>query len=425
MDDTAAHDKSLSLLNFLKDVSRLKRKRITAYGDGDRVLWFADIRADGSNIRSIFSESNPHDNPQRWLEVRKKRAPVQPALPEIVKDWVDARSLDEFRQQPTLRSQITVLVDADEGAEPSAGGIAGRRQVPEVRRLDDYPEVQSAWSQYLQTRWKPWAEEMLKYDQVQQVYENVDYMRRRQEEAAERYELILGIGLLTWRDKSDAIVKRHVLTAPAEIALDASRGILTVDPAASFDKFRVELDMLASQDKPKSDRDRVDKFPEELDVEVWNRAQIGKILREIANLASAQAQVDENTLDPPFRADDTPRVTYSPALILRERQPTAYDEMVDKMVERFSQQAQGGQQGDGGTFKATSPWLRFISEGDSMPAGPLGSDNVNFTPLDSGRLYFPLATNEEQRQIAVRLQRQPYVLVKGPLGPGKAKPSPI
>ncbi|HXF88953.1 MAG TPA: AAA domain-containing protein [Xanthobacteraceae bacterium] len=408
----AAKDKSLTLLNFLKDISTLKRKRIPAYGDGDRVLWFADIRADGSNIRSIFSESNPSDSPERWLEVRKKRAPVQPAPPEIVKDWIVPESLDEFRKQPTLRSQITVLVEInDDQSEASAEGIAGRRKLPEVRRLDDYPEVQSAWSQYLQTKWKPWAEEMLKYDEVQRVYENVDYMRRRQEEAAERYELTLGLGLITWRDnKSDENIKRHVLTAPAEIALDASRGILTVGPAASFDKFRVELNMLEFQNQPRLDKALIDEFLEELDVEVWNRAQIGRILREIANRASAQAQVDENAFDPPIRADDTFRVTYSPAIILRERQPTAYDEL----VQRFLQDAEAD------PVDLTPPWLRFVSEGNPMPGERLEPSNINFSRLDIGRLYFPLATNEEQRQIAVRLQRQPYVLVKGPPGTGKS-----
>ena len=69
----------------------------------------------------------------------------------------------------------------------------------------------------------------------------------RLEEAEERYELVLAIGFLQWRDPTGTAVARHVLTAPAELTLDAARGLLSVAPAASFDAFRVELDMLELQ----------------------------------------------------------------------------------------------------------------------------------------------------------------------------------
>jgi hypothetical protein len=132
----AMKHKSLALLSFLKDVSTLKRKRIHAYGDSDKVLWFADIQADGSNVRSIFGESNPSDSPELWLEVRKRRAPARPVPPEIVEDWIVPQRLDEFKNQPVLQSEITVLVEVeDEQGQPDTGGITGRKKVPEVRRL--------------------------------------------------------------------------------------------------------------------------------------------------------------------------------------------------------------------------------------------------------------------------------------------------
>ncbi len=391
-------DRSLDLLKFLKDLSALKRKRNARYGDNDKVVWFAEIQADGSNIRSIFCEREPSDNPEVWLEVRKRRAPPQPAPPETIRDWLVPESLEQIQGEPTLRPEITVLVEME------------GESVPEVRRIEHYPKVQSDWNEYLLTKWKPWAEEMLRCAVVQEVYESVDYMRRRQEEAAERYELILGLGLVTWKDRSGELVQRHLMTAPAEISLDASRGILTVGPAASFDKFRIELSMLEFQDQPQLDDQRVGALLEELDVEVWNRAQVGMILREVANRASAQAQVDENKFDAPKRANDTFLVTFSPALILRERQPTAYDEL----IQRFLHDA-GGE-----SFEVTPPWLRFISEGSEMPQPASGPYYGDCPSSASGRLYFPLPTNEEQRKIAVRLQQQPYVLVKGPPGTGKS-----
>ncbi len=118
---------------------------------------------------------------------------------------------------------------------------------PVQARLFDRPEVEDAWLEYLVNKWEPWAKEMQRWQEVQTVYERLDFMRRRLEEAEERYELLLAIGLLQWRDPTGTTVERHLLTAPAELTLDAARGVLTVVPAASFERFRVELDMLDLQ----------------------------------------------------------------------------------------------------------------------------------------------------------------------------------
>ena len=89
-------------------------------------------------------------------------------------------------------------------------------------------------------------------------------MRRRLEEAEERYELLLAVGLLQWRDPMDTPVRRHLLAAPAEIVLDAARGLLTVVPAASFERFRIELDMLDLQHQPSLDRGTEESHPVDL-----------------------------------------------------------------------------------------------------------------------------------------------------------------
>jgi FRG domain-containing protein len=68
-------------------------------------------------------------------------------------------------------------------------------KVPQLRRLQDQREVEEAWSEYLMNHWEPWAEKMRRWQEVHQVYEAVDFMRRRVEESEERYELLLGVGL--------------------------------------------------------------------------------------------------------------------------------------------------------------------------------------------------------------------------------------
>ena len=409
--------KSGALLRFLRDTATLRRKRIPAYGPGDKLLWFGEVPRDRPECRSAFFADNPSEFSDLWLEVRKKRMPPRPSVPEILKDWVRQQDLDQVDQEPELLPEITVLVERrvpDPEAPPHQGRTVTEK-VPDVRCLRDHPEAENAWLEYLVNQWQPWAQEMRRWQEVQRVYEDVDFMRRRLEEAEERYELVLGMGLLVWRDSTAATVKRHLLTAPAEISLDAARGVLTVGPSASFEGFRIEQDMLELQSQPRLEGTGLDDRLEELDVQAWDRAKVGEILRVIANHASPDAQVDENAWKPLERADETFRVVYAPALVLRERRPTAYEELITCFLKATENES---------FLTTTGPWERFLREGE--PSGVSAGGDVEDPGNNSGlgevdsRLYFPLPTNEEQRRIAERLRVRPFVLVKGPPGTGKS-----
>lgn len=419
MPQAQSQSKTVKLLAFLEDVARLRRKRKAAYGADDRVLWIDDIPRNLPECRSAFHSENPKEFSDLWLEVRKKRAPTRPAVPEPCKDWVRAKDLDQINKEPELLPEITVPVERpvpvvdvhSKESQPSVG------KVHELRRLEDHPEVQNLWLEYLVNRWDPWAKEMRHYQEVQKIYEEVDFMRRRLEEAEERYDLVLAVGLLQWRDPTGARVSRHLLTAAAEIHLDASRGILTVSPAATFDKFRIELDMLELHDQPqlRNVEPKLDELLEDLDIQAWDTQKIGVILRTIANCGPSGAQVDENSWQPADLVDESFRVVYAPALVLRERRPTAYEELIIPFVSAYDKQP---------SPVATAPWERFLSEGE--PGGLRGSgadgesDGSKLSGEEIGRLFFPLPTNDEQREIAERLRVQPYLLVKGPPGTGKS-----
>lgn len=422
--------KNRQLLAFLKNFATLRRKRITVYGSGDRVLWLADLMDELPSkwkdaFRSVFSADKPDEMPELWLEIRKKRRPEPPPVPEEIKCWLPEKFLDkpeEYVRRNTndllglLREKITVLTPkkSPEPYAPPDRPLTAPQDVQEERLLQDHPEVEEAWLEYLVNRWESWAQEIHIWQDVQRVYEDVDFMRRRLEEAEERYELVLAIGLLQWRDPFDVTIKRHLLTAPAEISQDAARGVLTVTPAASFDGFRIELDMLELQHQPDLGpvKKELEDLLEELDIRVWDKAKVGKILHIIANRASPDAWVDEEGWKPLERVDKTFRVVFAPALILRERRPTAYDELISRFLEASENEPH---------FSPTEPWEQFIAEGEASS----GLDEV--VPADdtisgSGgdRLYFPLDTNEEQKKIAERLRIRPYVLVKGPPGTGKS-----
>lgn len=413
----AAVDKGVALLRFLKDAATLRRKRVGSYGTGDKLVWLADVPKDRPECRSAFLTEVQTELGDLWLEVRKKRMPTRPPAPQAIADWVRADDLDQADEEPELLPEITVLVERrvpDPDAPPESGKTVVEKR-PELRRLNQHPEVEDAWLEYLVNKWEPWAKEMRRWQEVQRVYEDLDFMRRRLEESEERYEFLLGVGLLQWRDSTGTTVRRHLLTAPAEISLDAARGVLTVVPAASFERFRIELDMLELQDQPRLDGAGLENRLDELDLQAWETARVGQILREIANRVRPDAEVDETAFRPAERSDDTLRVVYAPALVLRERRPTAYEDLVSGFLQIAD---------DDDTLADTSPWRRLLREGESVngPAGgpEAGPDDSRPVARQPDRYLFPLPANDEQRQIVHRCQVQPCVLVKGPPGTGKS-----
>jgi len=414
--DISLSNKGIALLQFLKDAATLRRKRAATFASTDTVIWFGDIPKDRAECRSALLSAEADESPDIWLEVRKKRMPRQPDVPKTAVDWVRPADLDLLDTEPQLLQEITILVERtspDPEADPQEERTITEK-VPELRCLKDHPEVEDAWLEYIVNQWEPWTQEMRRWQEVQGVYEDVDFPRRRLEESEERYELLVALGLIHWRDSNGTLVKRHLLTAPAEIVLEAARGLLKVVPAASFDGFRIELDMLELQDQPRLEDAGLQERLEELDIRAWDRNQVGEILREITNRTKPNAYIDEDALLPGEHADGTFRVSYAPALVLRERRPTAYEEVLSRLsVDNEKDLPTAG----------TEPWKRFLREGE--PSG--GVDAVtNQSEEHSGlennvdRVLFPLPTNEEQRQIVDRLRCQPYVLVKGPPGTGKS-----
>jgi ATP-dependent exoDNAse (exonuclease V) alpha subunit len=174
--------------------------------------------------------------------------------------------------------------------------------------------------------------------------------------------------------------------------------------------FRIELDMLELQHRPRLNEDKVREQLETLDIQAWDTTIVAPLLHEIANSLSSDAQISE-TLQHAERVEKYPRLSFAPALVLRERQSTAYMDLINKFLERATKTGLG----------CTPPWNRLLREGAPSSAG-VDDAPEDETPgaSDTDSLLFPLPTNEEQRQIARRLQRDPCVLVKGPPGTGKS-----
>ena len=106
MNQTVA-DKGSDLLAFLKATAMLRRRRISSYGDSDRIMWFGDVPSERTECRSPFLVADADDYGELWLEVRKKRTPMRPPVPETVADWVHPDELDRTETEPDLTTSLS------------------------------------------------------------------------------------------------------------------------------------------------------------------------------------------------------------------------------------------------------------------------------------------------------------------------------
>ena len=410
--------KTRQMIDFLLAVGELRSRRVPNL-DNWGAVWFHSLPADAPEVVSPFLQDDP-EAAHAWLEIRKPREPVRPVLPESLGRWVAPPGLDEADQEPQLSERITVLVEREVPNPAAARSEPAmvRQRVPQELLLSDHPELLTPWRSYLETQWKPWAERWKKWERIQNAYESLDAMRRRIEEAGERHELRIALGLLQWRDGSGTRVYRHVLTAPAEFSFEASRGRIEVQPATDFHGARIELDMLDHADRPARLKASLSDQLEQLDVELWKKDETDALLEAIGNNIRADTHVRPRELEPEDRSGEIPMLSLAPAILLRERRPTAFQEVLQQMQES---EAKPTEQEGSEEWEASEPWRCLIAEGDGVePPHNAGSGTNGGTAGTEERVLFPLPTNDEQRRIVDQHARFPGVLVQGPPGTGKS-----
>jgi hypothetical protein len=122
--------------------------------------------------------------------------------------------------------------------------------MPRAERLEEHPEVQLAWDRYIKDKWLPWAEEHNAWEKVHKAYSTLFAIHQEQLRLGEEYELVLGLGLLTWQTHTGQRVRRHLIVADAILEFEARLGKFTVRPHTEGAKLRPELDMLDIEEQP-------------------------------------------------------------------------------------------------------------------------------------------------------------------------------
>ncbi len=423
--ETDTRDSAIRLVEYLLRLASLRTKLIRDISDYEKVLWLANVPHD----RGCFTQAWGRDEerePDEWLEVQNRREPELPTVPAQCKDWVTPPSLRNKNDLPELLPEITRQIPNPDWAEESDQP----ETIQHTERLEDHPEVQRAWDRYVEDKWLPWTEEHNAWEKVHKVYSALFAIHQEQLRFGEEYELVLGLGLLTWQTSTGQRVRRHLLVADAILEFEAQHQRFTVKPHPEGSKLRPELDMLDATEQPQGAEQRAKEglvVPREQGdpaaqreaialEDPWDVSIIEGVLEALAHSSSSRDSsgnpVHGEYFDRLEKQGDPPRpkpiVEYAPALILRKRSAKGLTEALKEIKEQIE---------SGGVIPG-----EFADIAEIRPDydGELSNEPEEVNAAFDGEIFFPKPSNDEQRRIVDKIRAASGVLVQGPPGTGKS-----
>lgn len=397
-------DKAVRLLDYLLRLASLRSKIIRDVSEYEiKPLWLSTVPQQRECFTRAWGNDEEHESDE-WLEVQNRREPELPAVPTQCKDWVNIPSLRNKNDLPELLPEITRQVPNPDWREESDQP----ETIPHTERLEDHPEVQQAWDRYVEDEWLPWTEEHNAWEKIHKVYSALFAIHQEQLRLGEEYELMLGLGLLTWQTPTGQRVRRHMVVADAVLEFEARLGKFTVRPHTEGAKLHPELDMLDIEEQPARAEETAKASLAVAEDDPWERGCIEGVLQALVHSINSQGDYQSSIESKSIRASAKPIVEYAPALILRKRSVKGLTET----LKRIKEQIENG--------KAIPGEFADLAEIRPKDVRELSDEPEVANATFDGEIFFPKPSNDEQRRIVDKIRSSSGVLVQGPPGTGKS-----
>ncbi|MFL9683478.1 AAA domain-containing protein [Streptomyces sp. KL110A] len=392
------------IFRFLAEAEESKTRPVRTLDGAAGTVWFDEL-SDDDGVEVMIDGALAGEDPA-WLTVARPEREDAPHPEALLAPWVDETRIRDFKEPraPHLRRRI----------EPEFPDWS--RGIPldkTYHELDEHPQREEIEKQYTvwEQEWLAWAERRRSIEPLVRLYDRLHKMHEDAAGLGEAYELVLGLGRLTWQTTTGQRVERHLLTHRATIQLDPSTGMLTAAPDLTGIGLELEEGMLeGAQHVPGKVREAIVEVlegasdvtdPEHLDA-------VHTALRSWVNAAHSAGSYVSTVERAKPRSLDVPQVGLTPALVLRERSRRSTMDALKAIARQI----------DAGT--PPTALLGYIAGRDgALTAADLASAEDDGTAPGSDEMYFALPANEEQRTIAERLRANRLVVVQGPPGTGK------
>jgi superfamily I DNA and/or RNA helicase/very-short-patch-repair endonuclease len=403
-------ERAIRLLEYLREITGLRSKLIRnlqdykSINEYDSILWINDIPKDQLHCFSRAWNYELEDDPDIWLAIKRYPEPPLGPVPTICEPWINTQTLRNIQEIPELESSIEIEESVTDPDDPNSSVI----RKTEIF-LRDHPEIAAEWERFIEESWFPWTAKYQLWESTQNAYRKLFSIYQLQQKLGEKYELVMGVGLLSWKLPSGHYVNRHVLTARADLQFEARLGKFTVKPALDKPDIRVELDMIDPEFQPITLRGVAQGlvFPNN---DLWEREVIDLALVSLANSISNTADglyLREEFAPNPNKSIERPEIRYSPALYLRERTERDLEQRISEILNLLDEE------------EKIPP--EFIDLCEITPDRSAYLEAIgDSTNVDDNLVYFPKPSNEEQIQIVDKLGQTTGILVQGPPGTGKS-----
>ena len=366
------------MLDYLVELAELRGRSIVDVAEYDSVLWLSDV----PSIDGVVSRIDPHQSADVWLEVRRPPEPRPPAPPETVRGWIDGDRGDGPFDPPPLRSAHAQL---------AAGSELAIATVP--------VEVETNYRRWVDTAWRDYEQRRIESVRADEIYRRLSAIHQAEQRLGEEYELVLGVGLLSWRAPDQGPIRRHLITANANLAFDPEQGTFTLGPAFDGSPLRAELDMLDVRHRPREALRSAERLLLSAHGDPFRRRPVDRVLATLTRAMPGRARFHPDQMTPDEAAGEQPSISFSPALILRRRSHRGVRLALRKIRDRIERD------------ESIPPLLLDLVE--LAPPDRVPAEETSEAPL------FPLPVNREQRRVREVALRSRGTLVQGPPGTGK------
>lgn len=390
-------DRAVRLFRFLKSYAEERSKKIRKIDSYEEVLWLSNIPKEPDCECSAWYFHTGGKEQDFWIKIHRPKFKSPPKPLPSLEPWMNTREVEDSSfEMPPLKNAIIREFKNVEGEIET-----------ETLDIENFPDVKQQWENYVQDKWWAWAEEDKKLRKIQDVYKQLFSFKEKQQKLGETYEVVVGIGLLTWKTPTGQEVTRHILTAQTSVSFDPQRGVITIGPAGGGANLTLEQDMLEPNEQPNpSELAGIDSLVNDASEAIWDNTLIEPVLKGWVHSVSYHGKYEEN-IEKQTACTDIPTIHFAPALILRKRTEKSYikifKEIEQQLLESDSEIPFGV--------------LNLIGSGseDTLPQQWTTSDTIK-----DADIYFPRPYNKEQQEIVKKINSARGVLVQGPPGTGKS-----
>ena len=399
MNDTIK-EKLKNLFRFLKEFHSLKAKKKYDMESYEKVLWLHDIPEEKecfSIIQKMTSDTFNKDscNFDKWIEIKKPKRNPCPKPPSEITPWL--KESENPEKPPQLLS--FVIKDSPSDLKERANEEKENNRI----FLADRPEIKEIFENWLSQKWIPWAGEEKRLWTVSKPYNILYEIYKKNEVLGEVYQIILGLGFFSSKNRKGRQIKRHIVTTPVSIDFDSVSGAVSVGPCEQGAELSLETDMPLTESEKPGNCDEINTQLSDLSNDFWIKEEFYNQLRSWLNSYDPNGHFIKKFEKPETESWTT--LSVSPAIILRKRNERDFIKFYESAVQNIEEET-----------IVNRPCLQNLIDEET----PFSSEKSG---EEKGRLhekhYFPLPANEEQKKITGKTETENQVVVQGPPGTGK------